>query len=485
MVRNFQAIPSIDALRRQPSVRELEERFGTEVTVAALRSEVGALRDQLATGGLVRMDRDTATAMVESAAAAYLRQRFRPSLQAVINATGVILHTNLGRAPLSATALEKVVAIARGYCTLEYSPSCGTRGRRDVHVESLLRELTGADAGVVVNNNAAAILLILSALAAEREVIVSRGELVEVGGGFRIPEVMAQSRAVLREVGTTNRTRAEDYERAINDQTALILRVHPSNFHIVGFTRRPSLPSLTEVGRRRGIIVAEDLGSGQLLDDSKHPLVRFEPSVRASVAAGMDICCFSGDKLLGGPQAGIIVGRQELIDRIRVHPLMRALRVDKMTYAALEMTLVEYVSERSCLTIPVQTMLAMSPKEISERAQPMALAIGQAPGWHATVRRGMSAVGGGSAPGAQLPTWLIAVRRSGVTASQLGAALRQLEPPVITRIGDDHVQIDLRTVERHQDGALLAAIVGTERLWLRDSGVQTEAGRASGDFVKY
>jgi L-seryl-tRNA(Ser) seleniumtransferase len=309
-----------------------------------------------------------------------------------------------------------------------------------------------------VNNNAAATLLVLAALAAGREVIVSRGELVEIGGGFRVPDVMAQSGATLREVGTTNRTRVADYGAAISDRTALILRVHPSNFRIDGFTERPPLADLAALGRRFGVPVAEDLGSGQLTCDAGHPLAASEPTVRAGVEAGIDVCCFSGDKLLGGPQAGIIVGRAVLVDRIRRHPLIRALRPGKMTFAALEGTLVEYAAGRAA-AVPVQRMLAMPAGEIRSRAESLVERLRAASGWRAEVAAGTSAVGGGSAPGIELATCLVAVERDGFTAERLEQRLRELTPPVIARIVSDRVVLDLRTVGAEYD-ARLPALLG-------------------------
>jgi L-seryl-tRNA(Ser) seleniumtransferase len=319
-----------------------------------------------------------------------------------------------------------------------------------VHAEGLLCRLTTADAAVVVNNNAAATMIVLAALAAGREVIVSRGELVEIGGGFRVPDVMAQSGAILREVGTTNKTRASDYAAAISERTALILRVHPSNFRIEGFTERPTLTDLVAVGKKFNVPVAEDLGSGLLVAAT----VGDEPAVRDSVAGGVDVCCFSGDKLLGGPQAGIIVGRTAMIDRIRTHPLMRALRVDKLTYAALEATLVEYAAGRAASTVPVQRMLAAAANEIRARAEFVAAEIGAIGGWRTSVREGSSAVGGGSAPGVELPTWLVVVERDGTSPAALEASLRRLDPPIVARIDRDRVVLDLRTVLPDQDAQL-------------------------------
>jgi L-seryl-tRNA(Ser) seleniumtransferase len=449
---DFTVIPSIEQLRQRPAVRALEARFGAEATLDALRAAAAEARRVIAAGGAgVEV-----VGRMEAAAAAHLADGFRPSLAAVINATGVIIHTNLGRAPLAASAIDRVAEVARGYAALEYDLGRGTRGRRDVHAEALLCRLTGAEAAVVVNNNAAATMIVLAALAVGREVIVSRGELVEIGGGFRVPDVMAQSGAVLREVGTTNKTRAADYAAAISERTALILRVHPSNFTIEGFTERPTLADLVAIGRKFNIPVAEDLGSGNL--SGTDPGTVSDPTVAATIAAGVDVCCFSGDKLLGGPQAGIIVGGTALVDRIRKHPLMRALRVDKMTYAALEATLAEYAAGRAQTTVPVQRMLATTADEIRARADAVAAAIRGHNGWRADVVQGMSAIGGGSAPGVELPTWLIAIEKSGVTPDALEALLRGQPTPIVARIEHDRVLLDLRTVQPHQDSALLGSL---------------------------
>jgi L-seryl-tRNA(Ser) seleniumtransferase len=466
---DFRTIPSIERLRQRPAVRALEGRFGADATVEALRAAAAEVRSAVAAGdGGLTMEADVA-ARIETAAALQLDDVFRPSLQPVLNATGVIVHTNLGRAPLSPAAIDRVVEVAKGYASLEYDLARGARGRRDVHAEALICRLTGAEAAVVVNNNAAATLLVLAALAAGREVIVSRGELVEIGGGFRIPDVMAQSGAILREVGTTNKTRGTDVAAAITEKTALIFRVHPSNFRIEGFTERPSLTDLVTLGRKFNIPVAEDLGSGHLGaglgSDPGQTRVRpgsdllgEEPAVRATVAAGVDICCFSGDKLLGGPQAGIIAGRAALVDRIRRHPLMRALRVDKMTYAALEATLAEYAAGRATATVPVQRMLTMTADEVRARAETAAAAIGAISGWRAELVAGTSAIGGGSAPGVQIPTWLLAIEKRGVTPDALERDLRRLTPPVIARIESDRVLLDLRTIAPGQDAILVDLI---------------------------
>ncbi len=450
---SLRAIPSIEQLRQREAVRALETRYGRAAVVDALRTEAAAIRERLAA------KQDTQTEDVpltlERAVAARLAITQAPSLVSVINATGVIIHTNLGRAPLAASAVERVTALATGYTNLEYDIAKGTRGRRDVHAERLLCSLTGAEAAVIANNNAAATLLSLAALAAGREVIVSRGELVEIGGGFRVPDVMAQSGAHLREVGTTNRTRAADYAAAISDRTALILRVHPSNFTIEGFTERPRLDELVALGRRFSIPVVEDLGSGLLEDNADVPALRLEPSVRSSLTAGVDLVTFSGDKLLGGPQAGVIAGRTAIVSPIRRHPLMRALRADKMTYAALEATLEEYAAGRAHETVPVMRMLSLTPETIAARADALASTLSAA-GLVVDVIDGVSTIGGGSAPGSQLPTRLVALT---MPAERLATALRAGDPPVIARIDNDRVLIDLRTVPPSLDEQLANLIV--------------------------
>lgn len=438
-------------------MRALETRYGRDALIDALRGETAALRARLASGHVAAVTVAEAVDEIEIGTEKRLRDAMRPSLVRVVNATGVIVHTNLGRAPLSAAALARVTAVAGGYTNLEYDVARGARGRRDQHAEKLIARLTGAEAGVVVNNNAAATMIVLAALAAGREVIISRGELVEIGGGFRVPDVMAQSGAVLREVGTTNRTRANDYAAAINERTALILRVHPSNFKVVGFTERPALDELVSLGRRFKIPVAEDLGSGWLgwpVRDDLPEALRDEPIVSESVAAGADVVCFSGDKLLGGPQAGIVAGRQETVDRIRRHPLMRALRVDKLTYAALEATLEEHAIGRQG-DVPVERMLRMTKEEIGRRADALAAALNRS-GWTARVIDGMSTVGGGSAPGSELPTRLVELTADGMTADQIEQHLRANDPPVIARIENDRVVLDLRTVLLEETDRLAA-----------------------------
>jgi L-seryl-tRNA(Ser) seleniumtransferase len=453
---DFRIIPSIEQLRQREAMRALETRYGRTALLDALRAETSDLRERLASGRLAAISVDDAVEAIERGTAERLRAAMRPSLIRTINATGVIVHTNLGRAPLAQAALDRVRDVAGGYTNLEYDLIRGTRGTRDVHAEKLIARLTGAEAAVVVNNNAAATLLLLAALATGREVIISRGELVEIGGGFRVPDVMKQSGAILREVGTTNRTRAADYAAAINDRTALILRVHPSNFRLVGFTERPALDELVALGRRFNVAVAEDLGSGWLGWPDRESLpeqLRDEPIVSESIAAGADLVCFSGDKLLGGPQAGIIAGRRETVDAIRRHPLMRALRVDKLTYAALEATLEEHAIGRGQEGVPVQRMLRLTKDEIGTRADAVAAAL-SATGWTTRVIDGSSTVGGGSAPGTAIPTRLVEISKDGMSADQIEQHLRSLDPPVIARIHEDRVVLDLRTVDPGDDKAL-------------------------------
>jgi L-seryl-tRNA(Ser) seleniumtransferase len=465
-VPDFRVIPSIEQLRQRAAVRTLEARYGGDATIEALRAAADTVRRGIADGTHAMASAASAADVIEAEAGARLAEAFEPSLQPVINATGVVIHTNLGRAPLSDAALARIREVGRGYSSLEYDLARGGRGRRDVHAEALLCRLTGAESAVVVNNNAAATMIVLAALASGREVIVSRGELVEIGGGFRVPDVMAQSGAVLREVGTTNKTRASDYASAISERTALILRVHPSNFRIEGFTERPSLTDLVTLSRRFAIPVAEDLGSGHIrrtsdVDPTIIPnLSDAEPTVVGSVTDGVDVCCFSGDKLLGGPQAGIIVGRRALVDQIRRHPLMRALRVDRLTYAALEATLADYAAGRAERTVPVRRMLTLTADAIRTRAARVAARVNAAPAWRAALVDSTSAVGGGSAPGFALPTCAIALTHDTLSADAIEQRLRAARPPVIARIESDRVLLDLRTVAPDEDDRLADAILG-------------------------
>ena len=481
-MNDYRVIPSVEQLRQRPRVVALQERYGHAAVVEALRAGTADLRQLLSRGPSAGVEADAelpatadeAAAMIESGLEPRLEAAFRSSLRPVINATGVIVHTNLGRAPLSQAALDEVLAVCRRYSTLEYDLAEGGRGQRDAHAAQLLCRLTGAEAAVVVNNNAAATMLILAALGAHREVIVSRGELVEIGGGFRVPDVMAQSHAILREVGTTNRTRASDYEAAVTERTALILRVHRSNFTIEGFTEQPSLQELVEVGRRARVPVVEDLGSGNLaggLADAAgltglraaglpwlEPFLRDEPTVQASLSAGVDVVCVSGDKLLGGPQAGIILGRSEPLALVRRHPLMRAFRADKMTYAALTGTLAEYAAGRARETVPVLRMMTQTPESIESRARAVAAALESSGLYDCEIADGRSTIGGGTTPGLTLPTRLLTLSRRDYSAASLEAALRRLDPPIIARIERDRLVLDLRTVFEDEDEILVHAL---------------------------
>jgi L-seryl-tRNA(Ser) seleniumtransferase len=452
---SFRQIPSIDQLVQRASLQRAAVAHGREAVVNATRTAVREWRDRT---GAAEGGAEDVSVWVERRAHELLGAAIAPSLRRVINATGVILHTNLGRAPLSIEARERAAGIGAGYTNLEYDLEAGARGHRHVHAERLLTLLTGAEAGVVVNNNAAATLLVLAALAAGREVIVSRGELVEIGGGFRVPDVMAQSGAVLREVGTTNRTRVSDYAAAISDRTGLLLRVQPSNFQMTGFTERPALEELTALAARFRLPLFEDLGSGWLGVEEAPPALAQEPSARDSVAAGVDVVAFSGDKLLGGPQAGIIAGTLDLVEKIRRHPLMRALRVDKLTCAALEATLALWLQAPARSRIPVYRMLTMRAVEIEERARAMVAALEGLSNIRCDLLDGESTVGGGSAPGSALPTRLIAIEIQGLSASTLESRLRGGDVPVVARIENGRVLIDLRTVGEGEDAELVTAI---------------------------
>jgi L-seryl-tRNA(Ser) seleniumtransferase len=405
-------------LRDLPSVDELARTSDDPLAIDAARTVISRAREQIK-GGADPGD-------LGDQLRAELRATRAPRLQRVINATGVIVHTNLGRAPLAAAALEQVVEAARGYSNLEYDLGAGARGSRQTHVAGLLRRLTGAEASLVVNNNAAAVLLALAALAEGREVLVSRGELIEIGDGFRIPDVLARSGAQLHEVGTTNRTRASDYEQAVGPETAVLLRVHQSNFRVVGFTELPSVEELSRVARRHQLVLVDDLGSGALVD------VGDEPTARASLAAGADLVCFSGDKLLGGPQAGVIVGRADLVERLRRHPLQRALRADKLTLAALEGTLRLALDAPD--EVPVLRMLREPPESVRTRAERLATLVG------GDVEETVARAGGGALPLAELPSYACAVEE------QLAGPLRAGERPVIGIVRDGRLLLDCRTL---------------------------------------
>jgi L-seryl-tRNA(Ser) seleniumtransferase len=455
-------IPSVDELLGRAQLVALAERAGRGALTQTARRVLADLRAELKSGANGSGSAGTAVQVeaIEARIAAHVEALLAPSLDRVINATGVILHTNLGRAPLAATALAQIAETATRYSNLEYDIEKGVRGKRDVHTERLLAELSGAEAAIVVNNNAAAVFLTLNTLAKGAEVIVSRGELIEIGDGFRIPDIMSESGAVLREVGTTNRTRIRDYERAINQRTRLLLRVHPSNFRISGFTERPSLEELVALGRRTKVPVFEDLGSGCVTDLRASGIA--EPLARESGRAGVALISFSGDKLLGGPQAGIIAGKQKMVERIRRNPLFRALRVDKLTIAVLETTLKAY--HRGALDeIPTIRMIRLSADEIGRRAVAFADLLRETLPADAEiqVRAGFSVIGGGSTPDQKLPTHLIALASRIHSAAQLEERLRKPRrggTPVITRVAERRLIVDLRTVFPDEESALAAAL---------------------------
>jgi len=439
---SLRKLPSIDALLRASA--NLQEQYSRQQLVRVLRRVVDDARAAVLDGAPVPpeselIDRATRLLALEAI----------PTLRPVVNATGVIIHTNLGRAPLSTEALAAIHAVGSSYSTLEYDLEPGGRGKRDRHIERLLVDVTGAEAAMVVNNNASAVLLALTALAQGREAIISRGQLIEIGGAFRIPDVMAQSGAIMVEVGATNRTRLSDYEQAITAQSAAIVRAHASNFKVVGFTEETPLQDLADLAHAHGVILLDDIGSGALLDTTPFGLSR-EPTAQESLACGADLVMFSGDKLLGGPQAGIIIGRADLIEKLKRHPLARAIRADKLALAGLYATLEHYRRGEALEKVPVWQMIGASLERLRERAQTWAAAVG------GEVVAGESTVGGGSLPGETLPTWLLALSVDQPNAA--AARLRQHQPPVIARVASDRLVLDPRTVLPGQDDSVLAAL---------------------------
>jgi L-seryl-tRNA(Ser) seleniumtransferase len=437
-------LPSVDRLLQNEAAAALTEQYGHSLVVIALRQAVDGLRQSLLAGNARSAAGGEAVAQQAlDHARTWLEDLVAPTLAPVINATGVIVHTNLGRAPLSTDARAAVARAAASYTALEYDLPAGERGSRSVHAAALLQRITGAEAAFVANNNAAAVLLMLTALCHGREVIISRSQLIEIGGGFRIPDVMAQSGAHLVEVGTTNRTHLHDYARAVTGDTAAILVAHHSNFKIVGFTSEPALGDLALLAHEHGLLLLYDQGSGALLDTAPYGLDP-EPQVQEALAAGADIVTFSGDKLLGGPQAGILAGRRELIAAVARHPLARAVRPDKLCLAGLSATLVPYLTGRAPAEIPVWQMIVRPAAELAATAEAWASSLREA-GLQASTRPGESTVGGGSLPGATLPTTLVTIAHP--APHQLAAALRtRAEPPVVARVAGDLLLLDPRTV---------------------------------------
>ncbi|MBI2909770.1 MAG: L-seryl-tRNA(Sec) selenium transferase [Chloroflexi bacterium] len=453
MENRFRGLPSVDRVLSDDRIRDLRNLYSEGLVTSLVRNYLDELRHLIGVGkGCPPFDSIVET-MVANAQA--LR---RPNLRPLINATGVIIHTNLGRAPLSREAVEAMNLVARSYSNLEFDLQAGDRGSRHAHVENILCQLTGAEAAIVVNNNASAVLLGLTALARRKEVIVSRGQAVEIGGGFRIPEVLRQSGAKLVEVGTTNRTYLADYEQAVTERTAALLRVHSSNFRVVGFTQSVAIGELAALANRLNVLCLDDLGSGCLLDTTTFGLDH-EPTVQESVAAGVGLAFFSGDKLLGGPQAGIVVGKKDLVDKLKRHPLARAVRLDKLSLAALVATLFHYLKGEPLDKVPVWRMISMPVAEVDRRARDLAQALGEV----AEVVPGESVVGGGSIPGSTIETRLVAIRapsgeRGPARLQELARRLRTSEPPCVGRIEHDRLLLDLRTVLPEEDAALGAAV---------------------------
>jgi L-seryl-tRNA(Ser) seleniumtransferase len=441
---DLRQIPSVDHLIKAESIANSIAVYGRPLTVQAIRAVLAGVRTNYTSGSSVPNEDDLVDRVAQQ-----LTKWTAPTLVPVINTTGVILHTNLGRAPLSKSALESIQKSALNYNSLEYQLEKGRRGSRSVHAESYLKQLTGAEGALVVNNNASAVLLILSALARRRKVLIARSQLVEIGGGFRIPDVMVQSGAKLFEIGTTNRVHLHDYESALEEESIkLVMRAHRSNFQILGFTSEPTLAEIVDVSHHAGIPVVDDLGSGSLLETSNFGLGH-EPMVQESLSAGVDLVCFSGDKLLGGPQAGIILGKSGLINKLKKHPLARAIRPDKLCLAALSATLLHYLRSEAETEIPIWQMISEPLDKIKSRASLWIETIGQG-----ELIEGSSTVGGGSLPGETLPTWLVAINLR--HPDKFLSLLRRSQPPIIARLEDDQVVLDPRTVLPDQEDQLLS-----------------------------
>jgi len=444
---DLRSLPSVERLLQTQLAAELISIYGRPLTLNAIRSVLDEARARASNGGEPNLP--NREGILESAHLK-LEEWTRPTLVPVINASGVILHTNLGRAPLSNATLRAMEAVGRDYSNLEFDLGTGKRGSRLIHAEALLKRLTGAQAALVVNNNAAAVLLALSALASRRRVIIARSQLVEIGGGFRVPDVMKQSGAKLVEVGTTNKVRLADYEEALQEPTALVLRAHRSNFKIIGFTEEPELKEIVSLAHAHGVPCMDDLGSGALLDTAKYGLAH-EPTVQESLVAGVDLVCFSGDKLLGGPQAGIILGHADLMAKIKKHPLARAVRADKVCLAGVSTTLLHYLKDEAECEIPIWRMIAATPEQNKARAESWAKELGQG-----EVAAGESTIGGGSLPSESLPTFLLSLAVK--SPDKFMEKLRHQQPSIIARTENDRVLLDPRTVLPEQEGALLVGL---------------------------
>lgn len=449
-------IPSVDQILRGSGTESLLDEYPRRLVVDEVRSALERLRDSIRRSDDPDRALESELANLVPKLGESLQNRLRPSLRPVINATGILLHTNLGRAPLNEETTQAMKSLSEGYSNLEFDLNQGKRGHRDRNLEEQFRRLLPCEAATAVNNNAAALFLVLSALARGRKVLVSRGELVEIGGSFRVPSILEQSGASLKEVGTTNRTRIEDYRDALDRDTALILRVHPSNFRVVGFSRRPALSELVALSREAGIPLLKDAGSGYLFRTA-HPFLRSEPTVEEILKAGVDLVCFSGDKLLGGPQAGIVLGKRSLIEAVRKNPLARVCRLDKATFAGLQQTLSLYEQGVSLERLPIYRMLGASKKSLESRGRKIRR--GLDPGAYRTrILDGFSLTGGGSAPEETIPTTLLAVRPIAFSCNELTRRLRHGSQPVVARIEEDWVILDLRTVLPEEDNAVARSL---------------------------
>ena len=445
----LRGLPSVDGLLSDDAIDTLITLYSRPIVIDAIRAVLDESRQQI----MQDIFADTGNSALIEMITQHLEKQFEPTLRPVINATGVIIHTNLGRALLSQSAQSAMMSVAGSYNTLEFDLENGKRGSRLVHASQLLHDLTGADDAIVVNNNASALIMILTTFAKDRQVVVSRGQLVEIGGGFRIPAIMEQSGAHLVEVGTTNRTRIADFADGVTENTAMFMRIHASNFRQIGFVEQPALSELADTAHEHGVLAVDDLGSGTLLDTTAFGMAH-EPMIQESVEAGMDLICFSGDKLLGGPQAGIIIGKQHLIDRLKRHPLARALRVDKLTYSALTATLEHYRREEALTQIPVWQMISRSMDDIKHTAKRWSEDIGGA------VVDGESTVGGGSLPGATLPTALLAIETP--SPDDFMSKLREAGMPIIARVSSGKVLLDPRTILPEQEQSLIETILSIQ-----------------------
>lgn len=440
-------LPSVEELLQTKAAAELISQFGRPLTLTAIRETLDKIRARFSSGAITALPlRDLILAQADSLLSSWVK----PTLRPVINATGVILHTNLGRAPLSDAAIRAMDSVSHGYSDLEYDLDKGVRGSRLTHAEAVLQKLTGAESAIIVNNNASAVLLVLSALANRKRVIVSRSQLVEIGGGFRIPDVMKQSGAKLVEVGTTNKVHLADYSEALQENSALVMRAHSSNFKIIGFTEEPELKEIADLAHKAGVLVVDDLGSGALFDTAKYGLAH-EPTVQESLASGADVICFSGDKLLGGPQAGIIIGRKDLIDKIKNHPLARAVRADKACLAGVTATLLHYLKDEAEREIPILKMISLTPHQLKGRVEAWVRELQQG-----EIVEGQSTVGGGSLPGESFPTFLLSLTVE--SPDKFLKRLRVQNPPIIARTTNDKVLLDPRTVLPEQEDALLVGL---------------------------